>query len=77
MNIDKNKVLSNESLLALRGGDELNPCGEGFVTFCCLIIPPGSHEIEGMLCAEEGQSWQAALQAAYPGAEGLCIPGTC
>ena len=35
MNIDKNKVLSNNSLLALRGGDELGTCMH-FTCFQCV-----------------------------------------
>jgi len=77
LKISSDKVISNKDLVSIRGGNPDGPCGDGYNSFCCIIFVPGNEPIEGIVCAEVGQSWQEAIQEVYPGSEAMCIPGSC
>lgn len=37
LNLNSEKLMKNEELLALRGGYDENPCGEGIEAFNCTV----------------------------------------
>ncbi len=67
LEINPQKLIKNEELSTLRGGEDSNPCGSGFTTWSCTYIPyPGCPEVTGIVCAATGHSPHCALYNVYP-----------
>ena len=50
LNINSDKLINNDALLALRGGVLDNPCGSGLAYNCTITPCDGCIEMEGIAC---------------------------